>query len=65
MSCCWVYIQTERWTDEDGTPHSLFTVGFYDPNGRFQPDSDHSRREDAARRCNFLNGGREALYEAD
>lgn len=59
----WIYIQTERWTDEDGTPHSLFTVGFYDPQGKFQPDSDHSRREDAALRCNFLNGGRGSMYD--
>lgn len=44
----WVYIQTEP---------RLWTVGFYDPNGQFHPDSDHGDREDAAQRCHFLNGG--------
>lgn len=44
----YVYLRSE--------PH-LFTVGFYDPAGRFQPDSDHELREDAARRVAFLNGG--------
>lgn len=45
----YVYIQTESSPD-------LFTVGFYDPNGKFQPESDHSTREEAAQRVRFLNG---------
>jgi len=44
----WVYIKTEPY---------LWTVGFYDPSGNFQTDSDHDSKEDAAKRCNFLNGG--------
>ena len=43
----WVYIKTES---------NLFTVGFYDPNDEFQTDSDHSTKNDAAKRCNYLNG---------
>lgn len=43
----WVYIQSEP---------SLWTVGFYDPAGAWQPDSDHDKREEAARRCAWLNG---------
>jgi hypothetical protein len=35
----------------------LYTVGFYDPKGKWQPDSDHNLRESAARRVAWLNGG--------
>lgn len=44
----WVYLQSEP---------QLWTVGFYDPKGKWQPDSDHSDSEEAARRCHYLNGG--------
>lgn len=44
---CWIYIQTEP---------RLYTVGFYDPDGKFKSDSDHNDREKAAKRCSFLNG---------
>ena len=47
----WVYIQSEFGE------HHLFTVGFYDPNGKWRPDSDHNNREEAAARVHFLNGG--------
>jgi hypothetical protein len=43
----WVYIRSE--------PH-LFTVGFYDPKGIWNSDSDHEDKEDAAKRVAFLNG---------
>lgn len=45
----WIYIQTEA---------NLWTVGFYDPEGKFHGDSDHSSREEAGNRCNYLNGGK-------
>ena len=35
----------------------LYTVGYYDPKGEWQPESDHEAAEDAAKRVNFLNGG--------
>jgi hypothetical protein len=44
----WVYIKSEP---------GLFTVGFYDPSGKWHPDSDHQSEEDAARRVHYLNGG--------
>jgi hypothetical protein len=44
----WVYIKTES---------SLWTVGFYKPDGRFEPESDHSSPDDAAKRVSYLNGG--------
>jgi len=36
---------------------NLWTVGFYDPNGNWNPDSDYSNRDDAADRVHYLNGG--------
>jgi hypothetical protein len=32
-------------------------VGFYDPSGKWIPESDHGNREDAADRVHWLNGG--------
>lgn len=43
----YVYLQTEP---------QLFTVGFFDPNGKWHPESDYNLREDAANRVAFLNG---------
>lgn len=43
----YVYIEPEP---------NLFTVGFYDPNGKWHPDSDHTDREEAAKRVSWLNG---------
>ncbi len=44
----YVYIKTEA---------NLFTVGFYKPDGKFESESDHGSRDDAAKRVNYLNGG--------
>lgn len=43
----YVYIMTEP---------GLFTVGFFDPDNRWCTDSDHAKRESAARRVAYLNG---------
>jgi hypothetical protein len=50
VNSSYIYIQTER------NP-ALFTVGFYRPDGRWEGDSDHSDREEAADRVHWLNGG--------
>lgn len=47
----------------------LFTVGFYDPEGMWHTDTDHTDRESAAARVSFLNGGAhkeltDRLYDA-
>lgn len=47
-----VYIQSERGE------FPLWTVGFYDPNGKWVPESDHSTAEKAAQRCAWLNGSK-------
>ena len=44
----YVYIQSES---------RLWTVGFYDPNGKWHSDSDHNTRKEAAARVHYLNGG--------
>lgn len=45
----YVYIQSE--------PH-LWTVGFFDPSGRWHTDTDHDSRDAAAARVAYLNGTR-------
>ena len=49
----YVYIHSE--TNEYG--QWLYTVGFYSPDGKWNPDSDHDTKESAAERVNYLNGG--------
>lgn len=36
-----------------------YTVGYYMPDGKFEPESDHETREDAAKRVHYLNGGKD------
>ena len=43
----YVYIRSEP---------GLWTVGFYKPDGKFEPDSDHTDRDMAAKRVAYLNG---------
>lgn len=45
----YVYIRSEPW---------LYTVGFYDPAGKWHPESDHETAEAAAARVHYLNGGK-------
>jgi hypothetical protein len=43
----WVYIKSEP---------RLWTVGFYTPDGKWEPESDHENSEEAAKRVHYLNG---------
>lgn len=52
----YVYIQTEK--QDYNNPTGLWTVGFYDPNDKFQPEGDYSSLKEAAERVHYLNGGR-------
>lgn len=45
----YVYVQSEP---------GLWTVGFYDPDGKWHSDSDWDIKEGAAERVHWLNGGR-------
>lgn len=53
----YVYILSESFMDLDQQRCELFTVGFYKPDGKFEPESDHGKREEAAARVHYLNGG--------
>lgn len=41
------------------SPYELYTVGYDDSNGDWQPESDHNTKQEAANRVNFLHGGRQ------
>ena len=45
----YVYIRSEP---------SLWTVGYYSPDGEWHPESDYDSPDEAANRVNFLNGGK-------
>ena len=47
MKTNYVYINSEP---------GLWTVGFYDPDGKWHSESDHDIREEAAKRVAWLNG---------
>lgn len=49
----WIYIRSEP---------NLWTVGFYDPVGTFQSDSDHESVNSARERVHYLNGGEGSPY---
>jgi ribosomal protein S16 len=34
-----------------------YTVGYYDPKGKWEPESDYETKEQAADRVHWLNGG--------
>jgi hypothetical protein len=44
----WLYMRTED---------QLWTVGFYRPDGTWEPESDHGSKDEAAERVRYLNGG--------
>lgn len=52
----YVYITSER-AGRAGADNDLFTVGFYDPAGGWNPESDYPTTGEAAARAAFLNGG--------
>jgi len=55
----YVYIQYAEQDEKHNIIH-WSTVGFYKPNGEFEPDSDHLTVDEAAARVHYLNGGIQA-----
>jgi hypothetical protein len=51
----YVYIRSEP---------GLWTVGFYSPDGKWHPESDHNDRDEAAERVAWLNGSRPVLPDS-
>ena len=62
----YVYIRSEKpgWYPSPKQENSIYltgslwTVGFYAPDGKWNPESDHESPELAARRVIELNGGK-------
>lgn len=52
----YVYLRTEP---------RLWTVGFYTPDGQWEPESDHGSKDAAAERVRVLNGGGSAIDVAE
>lgn len=52
----YVYQETERFRDDDGFTHILYTVGFYRPDGKWIPEFDTNNKDEAAKRVAWLNG---------
>ena len=50
----YVYIRSEP---------GLYTVGFYKPDGAWNPESDHNNTAEAAKRVHYLNGGNDTLIK--
>jgi len=42
------------WRSEPG----VWTVGYYSPDGKCHPESDHDSKDKAAARVHWLNGGK-------
>ncbi len=52
----YVYLESHN---EGEHGESLFTVGFYKPDGKWNPVSDHWNEEEAAAKVHYLNGGKD------
>jgi hypothetical protein len=48
MGSNYVYMKTEP---------QLWTVGFYSPDGEWNPEGDYDSKDQAAERVHYLNGG--------
>ena len=56
----WVYVKT-RETLEGGYAKYLYTVGFYKPDGSWNPESNWDSADEARQQVNYLNGGKEKV----
>lgn len=54
MNGDWVYLRSEP---------TLWTVGFYRTDGRWEPDSDHDSADEAAQRVRWLNGAADEHHD--
>ncbi len=57
MSQSYVYVQSEKAGEDDkGRWDDLWTVGFYDPGGKWHAERDCDTADEAAARVAWLNG---------
>ncbi len=54
----YVYKRTEF------SPYCLYTVGYYEPDGKWSAESDHETSEAAAERTAWLNGSRPIMPQS-
>jgi hypothetical protein len=52
----WVYQHTESHSQKRRLLSSLWTVGYYDPQGKWITEGDYDSQRDAAERVAWLNG---------
>ena len=52
----YVYVQSEH-PNQYNDFRPLWTVGFYDPKGRWVPENDYGSATEASARAHYLNGG--------
>ena len=65
----YVYIQSEKtgWYPSPRQENSvwltgsLWTAGFYSPGDKWNPESDHDNKEEAAKRVAWLNGNNRSV----
>jgi len=55
MKTSYVYLRSEP---------GLFTVGFFDPSGKWHPESDFNIKDEAAARVAWLNGSYNPLPQS-
>lgn len=53
------YVYVRNYNEPTGSAAS-YTVGFYDPDGEWVPETDHGTVNEAASRVHWLNGGSSA-----
>lgn len=60
----YVYIRSEPpQSDGEEWYEGLWTVGFYKPNGEWNPETDWPTATEAAERCAWLNGSGKGPYK--
>ena len=56
----YVYKCSERGCS-DNDYNALYTVGYYDPAGKWESESDWPTTKEAAQRVHYLNGGTHSI----
>ena len=54
-----MYVYRHIETDQHG--QWLYTVGFYSPDGEWNPEGDYDSEESASKRVHYLNGGKDDI----
>lgn len=55
----YVYLESHN---EGENGESLYTVGFYSPDGKWHPEGDYWDETEAQKKVHYLNGGNQIHY---